>query len=180
VLQLPLPFIYSQDLVRGRVPALSDEKGDGFIHNSLHYATANFRINSSTPLHDIAFANRMAINQALKEDDIEAGLKALREISQCGQIMMICEPFQKLYSVSNWCRAWQGLDFSNAEGGSGGKGVKKLEPIVLGLSKQLGSPGRCEYYCAMLLTMMKLIPRQITLLLCAERERGFGAISLRQ
>ncbi|KAJ3533676.1 hypothetical protein NM208_g7879 [Fusarium decemcellulare] len=128
--------------LRGRVPALSAGKGDGFIHNGLHYATANFQVSSSTPLHDIALCNRVAINQAMEETDIQAGVTALRELARCGQVMLICEPSQKLYSVSNWCGAWQGIDFSHAtkEPQETNKIVPEL--MVLGQSRLARSPLR--------------------------------------
>jgi hypothetical protein len=119
-----------------------DEKNAGFIHNSLHYATATVQINPSTPLHDIALANREAVNQALKPDDIEAGMEALREVSRRRQAMVICEPRQKWYAASNWCGAWRGIDFSK----TAIEPRENTELVVLGLTKLPKYFGRCESF----------------------------------
>ncbi|KAF4982587.1 hypothetical protein FZEAL_1819 [Fusarium zealandicum] len=128
--------------LRGRIPSLPKETCDGFIHNSVHYATSTFQYNPSTPLHDIALYNRKAINKALEESDIKSGVRALREVAQHGQVMLICEPFHKLYSASNWCGAWQGIDFSKAAKEPTENSGDGQELIVLGQSKAARTPGR--------------------------------------
>ncbi|RTE82406.1 hypothetical protein BHE90_003034 [Fusarium euwallaceae] len=128
--------------LRGRVPGLWDDDGDRFIHNALHYATANFNISASTPLHEIALHNRQAINKALERSEIEVGLAALRDVSKRRQVMLICEPFEKLYSVSNWCGAWKGIDFSVAEEEPQVKSEQGWDMLVLGQSRLAKSPGR--------------------------------------
>lgn len=132
-------------LVRRRVPGLRDDDGDRFIHNALHYATANFRLNVSTPLHEIALINRQSVNKALERPEIEVGLAALREVSKQKQHMLICEPFEKLYSVSNWCGAWKGIEFSAAaEKELRIKSEHDWDMLVLGQSRPLKAPARCE------------------------------------
>ncbi|RSL73023.1 hypothetical protein CEP53_000856 [Fusarium sp. AF-6] len=128
--------------LRGRVPGLWDDDGDRFIHNALHYATANFKISASTPLHEIALHNRKAINKALERSEIEVGLAALRDVSKRRQVMLICEPFEKLYSVSNWCGAWKGIDLSVAEEEPQVKSEQGWDMLVLGQSRLAKSPGR--------------------------------------
>ncbi|KAL2674174.1 hypothetical protein Neosp_012621 [[Neocosmospora] mangrovei] len=130
--------------LRGRVPGLWDDDGDRFIHNALHYATSNFKISASTPLDEIALHNRQAINKALERSEIEVGLAALRDVSKRRQVMLICEPFEKLYSVSNWCGAWKGIDFSAAEKEPQMKREHAWDMIVLGQSKLAKSPTRCK------------------------------------
>ncbi|CEI68012.1 unnamed protein product [Fusarium venenatum] len=128
--------------VRDRIPELKGEKGEGFIHNAVHYATANFAINPSTPLSDIALQNRIAVSKALGEADIQAGVKTLREVAKSGQLMLICEPHHKLYSSSNWSGAWQGVDFTKATPDSYDKTSYKKEMVVLGESKPRNALGR--------------------------------------
>ncbi|UPK95372.1 hypothetical protein LCI18_006307 [Fusarium solani-melongenae] len=137
------PLNLSQTVnLRGRAPGLWDNDGDRFIHNALHYATANFKISASTPLHKIALYNRQAINKALERSEIEAGLAALRDVSKRRQVMLICEPFEKLYSVSNWCGAWKGIDFSAAEKEPQVEKEHTWDMLVFGQSRLAKSPTR--------------------------------------
>ncbi|KAM0543811.1 hypothetical protein ACHAPJ_012118 [Fusarium lateritium] len=128
--------------VRGRIPELEAEKGDGYIHNALHFATTNFTISPFTRLHEIALQNRKAITKALEPTDIEAGVSTLREIAKHGQVMLICEPHHKLYAASNWCGAWRGIDFSKAAPKSYTSREDMKELLVIGQSKVARSPGR--------------------------------------
>ncbi|EEU37513.1 uncharacterized protein NECHADRAFT_86403 [Fusarium vanettenii 77-13-4] len=125
--------------LRGRVPGLWDDDGDRFIHNALHYATSNLKISASTPLHEIALSNRQAINKALERSEIEVGLAALRDVSKRRQVMLICEPFEKLYSVSNWCGAWKGIEFSAAEKEPQVKREHAWDMLVLGQKPRISS-----------------------------------------
>lgn len=157
---LPLPFlkqltvsyfgisgrqISQVSLVRGRTPVLPPDESDGFIHNALHYATSNFKISPTTPLREIVLLNRKAIQEALEPAAIEDGILALREISKSKQVMLICEPHQKLYSVSNWGATWQGIDFSSAVAEDQDMSQGRPELLVLGQSRTKKAPGRCEY-----------------------------------
>lgn len=132
--------------MRGRVPQL-DRDRNGFIHNGLHYSTARFRIDSSTPLSEIAYLNRLAIIQALDQKEIEIGMAVTREMVRRRQRIHICEPFERSFSVTNWSAAWKGLDFSTAiKGDENGKSERTaLKMVVLGDSKELGMPGRCKW-----------------------------------
>lgn len=58
--------------------------------------------------------------------------------------MLICEPFEKLYSVSNWCGAWKGIDFSAAEKESQEKREQDWDMLVFGQSRLAKSPARCK------------------------------------
>lgn len=104
--------------MRGRIPELAAEKGEGFVHNSMHYATANFPINPSTPLHEIALQNRKAV--------------------------LICEPHHKLYASSNWSGSWQGIDLSKAAPESYTMTGNEKQSIVVGQSRTQRSPMRCR------------------------------------
>jgi hypothetical protein len=147
-------FIIGSDLdildpVRGRHPDLPCGESDGFIHNSLHYATAHFRIGASTPVSEIAYRNRQAINQALKEEDIEVGMSVTREMVRRGQPIHICEPFERFYSVSNWCGAWKGLDFRGAVALTDPEREERtlldVDMLVVGQGNKPGAPRRCKY-----------------------------------
>ncbi|KAF5027124.1 hypothetical protein F66182_750 [Fusarium sp. NRRL 66182] len=130
--------------LRGRIPELEAEKGEGFVHNSLHYATASFRISPCTPLREIAFQNRKAVIKGLQQEDIEAGQRVLCKVAKSGQSMLICEPHHRVYNVSNWCRAWQGIDFSIAAVTPNSDANETREPLVLGQGRPLRNMGRCE------------------------------------
>ncbi|KAL4864684.1 hypothetical protein BDV12DRAFT_200848 [Aspergillus spectabilis] len=137
----PRTIALSQSVnLRGRHPDMPYGKCDGFIHNSLHYATAHFRIDASTPVSEIAYRNRQAINQALEEKDIEIGMSVTREMVRRGQPIHICEPFERFYSFSNWCGAWRGLDFSSAIGEQKERPVVDL--LVVGQGNKPGAPRR--------------------------------------
>ncbi|RKK35155.1 hypothetical protein BFJ67_g13417 [Fusarium oxysporum f. sp. cepae] len=125
-----------------RIPELQGEKGEGFVHNAVHYATANFAIKPSTGLDDIALQNRRAVNKALEESDIKAGVRTLRELAKANQVMLICEPHHKLYSSSNWGGSWHGIDFTKAAPKSYDLSSHRKEMVVLGQSKTLKAPMR--------------------------------------
>jgi hypothetical protein len=126
--------------VRGRLPQLQQDRNE-FIHNSLQFSTARFRINHSTPLSEIAYQNRKAIIQAVDLKDIEISLTAVREMVRRGQSTHICEPFEKSYFVTNWSAAWKGLDFSPALKEQKGT---DLTLLVLGESHVVGGPQKCK------------------------------------
>jgi hypothetical protein len=113
----------------------------------LHFGTAHFQIDASTPVSEIAYLNRQAIIQSLDQRDIEIGLTVTREMIRRGQSTHICEPFERSYSISNWCGAWKGLDFGSATKGAKkeGKEPTELKMFVLGQGKELKAPGRCKY-----------------------------------
>ncbi|KAF5697457.1 hypothetical protein FGLOB1_12752 [Fusarium globosum] len=145
-----------------RIPELQRENGEGFVHNAVHYATANFAIKPSTELDEIALQNRIAVNKALEESDIKAGVSTLRELAKANQVMLICEPHHKLYSFSNWSGLWQGIDFTKAAPKSYDLSSHRKEMVVLGQSKTLKAPLR---YRAVI---------------CVERVKASGATLQRQ
>lgn len=110
----------------------------------MHYATANFAIKPSTELDEIALQNRIAVNKALEEPDIKAGVSTLRELAKANQVMLICEPHHKLYSSSNWSGSWLGIDFTKAAPKSYDLSSYRKEMVVLGQSKTLKAPLRCK------------------------------------
>ncbi|KAF5252568.1 hypothetical protein FANTH_2462 [Fusarium anthophilum] len=129
-----------------RIPELQGERGEGYVHNAVHYATSNFTMKPSTELDEIALQNRIAVTKALEESDVEAGVSTLREIAKANQVMLICEPHHKLYSSSNWSGSWQGIDFTKAAPKSYDLSSDRKEMVVLGQSKTLKAPMRC-FWC---------------------------------
>ncbi|KAG5829696.1 hypothetical protein H9Q74_000215 [Fusarium xylarioides] len=129
--------------LRDRIPELRGERGEGFVHNAVHYATSNFTMKPSTELDEIALQNRIAVTTALEESDIKAGVSTLWELAKAKQVMLICEPHHKLYSSSNWSGSWQGIDFTKAAPKSYDLSSRRKEMVVLGQSKALKAPMRC-------------------------------------
>ncbi|EWG50932.1 hypothetical protein FVEG_10050 [Fusarium verticillioides 7600] len=128
--------------LRDRIPELQGERGEGYVHNAVHYATSNFTIKPSTEIDEIALQHRIAVTEALEESDIKAGVKTLRELAKANQVMLICEPHHKLYSSSNWSGSWQGIDFTKATPKSYDLSSHRKEMVVLGQSKTLKAPLR--------------------------------------
>jgi hypothetical protein len=141
---IPFSIAHCTFLVaRGRIPQL--EKGhDGFIHNSLQFSTCRFRFYPTLPLSEIVYLNRKAIIQAIDPKDIEITMEVTREMVRRGQPVHACEPLEQSFFVTSWSGAWRELDFSPAvKHGEGQASLPKLQ--VLGESKVLGRPDRCEY-----------------------------------
>ncbi|KAF5563482.1 hypothetical protein FNAPI_2691 [Fusarium napiforme] len=128
--------------LRDRIPELQGERGEGYVHNAVHYATSKFTIKPSTEIDEIALQNRIAVDKALEESDIKAGVKTLRELAKANQVMLMCEPHHKLYSSSNWSGSWQGIDFTKAAPKSYDLSSYRKEMVVLGQSKTLKAPLR--------------------------------------
>ncbi|KAG7125639.1 Acetyltransferase adrJ like protein [Verticillium longisporum] len=130
--------------LRGRVPQLLSPARDGFIHNALTYATSRYRHSRSTSVGEIAYLNRQAVNEALTPEEIDVRLAVMREMVKRGQSMHICEPFEKSYSVTNWCGAWKGVDFTNAakRGEKQGGETRQLDMLVLGHGGERKTPKR--------------------------------------
>ncbi|KAH8900504.1 hypothetical protein GQ53DRAFT_835516 [Thozetella sp. PMI_491] len=129
--------------VRNRIPALSGEKAEAYIHNALFYPTSRFPIDSSTPLSEIAYQSRQALKNCMSEEDIDRDLTVIREMARRGQMTHICEPFDRSYNISNWCSVWKDLDFSPAvKAAADGKDNVRPKMLVLGGSGELSMPVR--------------------------------------
>jgi hypothetical protein len=143
---LKISYTHANLSVRRRVPKLEGDAADAFIHNSLHYSTAHFKMEPSTPVAEIAYQNRVALKQALDPKDIEIGMTVVREMVRRGQSQLTCEPFERFYHVSNWSSAWSGLDFSSVVKGQekGKEGSRRPKLLVLGEGRASTSKiGRC-------------------------------------
>ncbi|KAG6158078.1 hypothetical protein E4U10_008017 [Claviceps purpurea] len=139
----PRTLCLSQTMnLRGLVPELSPERSAGFIHNCLHTSTARFRIDPSTPARDIAYANRKAIEKSRDPRDIEIGMVVEREMVRIRQGSHVCEPFDRSYHVSNWCAAWNDVDFGPIVKGERKEAGGKPKFLVLGQSGERWSPLR--------------------------------------
>jgi hypothetical protein len=143
-------FTHASLSVRRRVPKLEGDSADAFIHNSLHYATAHFRLEPTTPVAEIAYQNRLALKQALDPKDIEIGMTVFREKVRRGQINLTCEPFERSFHITNWTSAWRDLDFSSVVKGEekANNGSRRPKLLVLGEGRPGNefsrTPRRCK------------------------------------
>ncbi|KAH0493505.1 hypothetical protein TgHK011_000170 [Trichoderma gracile] len=86
-----------------------------YLHNALIFAVTHTSISRShPPTSDLAYAFRLAVNDALMPEKMERGLAVSRELCKRGISMHICEPWEFSYGTTNWCNAWHGVDFSAA------------------------------------------------------------------
>ncbi|KAI1855917.1 hypothetical protein JX265_012000 [Neoarthrinium moseri] len=128
--------------LRNRVPALSGNPASAFVHNALIFPNARFPINPSTSIGEIAYQNRKNVQEALEQKNIEIDLAVIQETTRRGQAIHTCEPFDRSYSVTNWCAAWRGLDFSAATPRHEAKEQAKSSLFVLGHSNETKTPAR--------------------------------------
>jgi hypothetical protein len=126
--------------VRNRIPTLSGPNADAYIHNALNLISLRFKVNSSTPLSELAYYNRKCINDSIVAEEIERNMAISIEAVRRGQSCHVCEPFERSFSVTNWSSAWRGLDFSPASTHPAGKEGEKPKMMVLGhsLEKYVG------------------------------------------
>ena len=96
--------------LRGRHPALP--KGRPYLHNAAISGTSRFGIEASTSLLEIAVQHRQSVINALIPENIEHQLAVMKAMYQNRIMRNVCEPLELSYVVSNWCRAWDRLDFS--------------------------------------------------------------------
>ncbi|KAL7812111.1 hypothetical protein V8C44DRAFT_364813 [Trichoderma aethiopicum] len=99
--------------LRGHHPLLP--KSTPYLHNAVIFAVTHTAISRShPPTSDLAYAFRLAVNDALTPENMERGLAVSRELHKRNVPMHICEPWEFSYGTTNWCNAWHGLDFSVA------------------------------------------------------------------
>lgn len=67
-----------------------------------------------------------------------------REMVRIRQGSHVCEPFDRSYHVSNWCAAWNDVDFGPIVKGEGKGAGGKPKLLVLGQSGERSSPLRRE------------------------------------
>ena len=132
--------------MRGRHPNLLGDKASAYIHNGLHHATARFRLEPSTSAGEIAYQNRLAIEVAMDEKDMEIGTVVAREMVRRGQFMHTCEVWDTSYCVSNWCSIWRGLDFNSAVQAE--KRGTTPSFLVIGRGTAPGGVQRCKQHVA--------------------------------
>ncbi|OAA57632.1 Chloramphenicol acetyltransferase-like domain protein [Niveomyces insectorum RCEF 264] len=128
--------------VRGRIPKLSGPERDGFIHNGLIHASSRFELAPDTPVSEIAYQNRVGIQQILEPGSVEKALAIIREMVRRKQPNHTCEPFEGSYHVVSWIAAWKDLDFSSAVEQPGKEDSKRDKLFVLGQSGEFGTPHR--------------------------------------
>jgi hypothetical protein len=162
--------------VRRRVPKLQEDAADAFIHNSLHYCTAHFEMDPSTPVSEIAFQNRLALKQAMDPTDIEIGMTVVREMVRRGQSMLTCEPFERFHHVSNWTAAWKPLDFSSVVKGKDSTKEDSRRPklLVFGEGRESpSSPGRCELSPIIACQRELMLSRPVNTTIMCKTEEGY-------
>ncbi|KAL6854500.1 hypothetical protein J3F83DRAFT_484826 [Trichoderma novae-zelandiae] len=151
--------------LRGYHPLLP--KTTRYLHNAVVFAVAHASISRShPPTSDLAYAFRLAVQDALTPANMERGLAVSRELRKRNVPMHICEPWEFSYGTTNWCKAWHGIDFSVASAKrtrSGEAGAEKREsdgssrddaktvdgtassssaPLILGHSLERNHPNR--------------------------------------
>ncbi|KAK2616930.1 hypothetical protein QQS21_000018 [Conoideocrella luteorostrata] len=132
--------------LRGLIPELDADRREGFIHNSIISATARVQMQPSTPVSEVAYAHRRAIEEAMEARDIEICMAVIREKVRRGQGNHTCEPFERSYHTTNWCAAWRDLDFGPAIIGENKNENGRPKFLVLGQSGERGTPLRCELF----------------------------------
>jgi hypothetical protein len=153
---------------------LEGDTADAFIHNSLHCSTANFKMEPSTPVAEIAYQNRLALKQALDPKDIEISMSVVREMVRRGQNIFTCEPLERSYHVASWTSAWRPLDFTSVVKGQGKvkEGSRRPKLLVLGEGRlSTRGVGRCElspvFDCRRELMLFRLV---IATIMCKTEE----------
>jgi hypothetical protein len=135
-------------LVRGRHPSLPMDKP--YLHNAHTFLIAHLTLSKATPLEDIAYEHRQALVQALEPSNINQSLAVTREMCHQGYPIHICEPFQVSHNITNWCRAWHGIDFSKVATNSEKATAATTEipssptPLILGHGLERDLPHRCK------------------------------------
>ncbi|OOQ82522.1 hypothetical protein PEBR_40002 [Penicillium brasilianum] len=130
--------------IRGRHPALPADKP--YLHNGLSFAVARLPV-AKTPLAEVAYKNRLAVNEELKLENIERSLAVSKEMYKRQYQIHVVEPLDLSYAITNWCGAWRELDFGPAvvrtEDSAVAAGVKgPAVPLVFGHSLQRHIPTR--------------------------------------
>ncbi|KAJ5880384.1 BCL5p protein [Penicillium subrubescens] len=130
--------------MRGRHPALPADKP--YLHNALSFAVARLPI-AKTPLAEVAYQNRLAVNEELQLKNIERSLAVTKELYKRKYPLHVVEPSDLSYAITNWCGAWRVIDFgpavvktedSDLTAGANTRAV----PLVFGHSFQRNYPTR--------------------------------------
>ncbi|KAJ5369881.1 BCL5p protein [Penicillium cataractarum] len=130
--------------IRGRHPALPADKP--YLHNGLSFVVSRLPV-AKTPLAEVAYKNRLAVNEGLKLTNIERSLAVSKEMYKRQLQLHVIEPPGLSYAITNWCGAWRELDFGPAvvrtedsvvDGGVKGSAI----PLVFGHSLQRHLPTR--------------------------------------
>lgn len=130
--------------MRGRHPALPADKP--YLHNALSFAVARLPI-AKTPLAEVAYQNRLAVNEELQLENIERSLAVTKELYKRKYPLHIVEPSDLSYAITNWCGAWRDIDFGPAVvkpevGDLTVGGNVRAVPLVFGHSLQRNYPTR--------------------------------------
>jgi hypothetical protein len=130
--------------IRGRHPALPADKP--YLHNALSFAVARLPI-ARTPLAEVAYQNRLAVNEELQLKNIERSLAVSNEMCKRKHPLHVVEPSDLSYAITNWCGAWHDIDFGPAvvktedSNLTAGESIRAV-PLVFGHSLQRNYPTR--------------------------------------
>jgi hypothetical protein len=128
--------------MRGRHPALPADKP--YLHNALSFAVARLPI-AKTSLAEVAYQNRLAVNEELQLKNIERSLAITKELYKRKYPLHIVEPSDLSYAITNWCGAWRDIDFGPAVVKTGNLTADAnvgAVPLVFGHSLQRNYPTR--------------------------------------
>lgn len=130
--------------MRGRHPALPADRP--YLHNALSFAVARMPL-AKTPLAEVAYQNRLALNQELQLANIERSLAVTKELYKRGKPLHIVQSMDLSYAITNWCGAWRDINFGPAVMRSGNEKVTAGEmitavPLVFGHSLERHLPTR--------------------------------------
>lgn len=130
--------------MRGRHPALPADKP--YLHNALSFAVTRMPL-AKTPLAEVAYQNRLALNEELQLANIERSLAVTKELYKRGKPLHVVESMDLSYAITNWCGAWRNIDFGPAVMRSENEKVTAGEkitavPLVFGHSLERHFPTR--------------------------------------
>jgi hypothetical protein len=104
--------VFANLIARGRHPDLPSDRP--FLHNALGYSDARFLIGPNTSAAEIEYRNRLAVNEAVKLENIERCFAVHEGVFRGGYSPHIGEPGDTTFAVTNWTGAWRNIDFTVA------------------------------------------------------------------
>jgi hypothetical protein len=130
--------------IRGRHPALPADKP--YLHNGLSFAVSRLPI-AKTSLAEVAYKNRLAVNEELQLKNIEHSLAVSKEMYKRKYPLHVVEPSDLSYAITNWSGAWRDIDFGPAVMRQEGRELDASQkiaavPLVFGQSLLRNFPTR--------------------------------------
>jgi hypothetical protein len=135
-------------VVRGRIPEFP--KDCNYVHNAVIFGAIRFSVDRGTPLFEYASHHRRSIQEAEEPDNIRTVQAVIREYARKKHLLLLCEPGDNSFHVTNWSAAWHGIDFTPAVERlyletTQNQPTQKLRMLVLGQSRETSnSIHRCK------------------------------------